>query len=272
MSAAARPPIAPIGWSIALHAALAGLLFIGLTLPRKEPPPSALPIEAVIMDQAVLSAAASRRSDDDRRRAEQAAELRRQQEAAALERRQEQARQEQLAAERQAEQQRRLEEERASKQKAQAAADERRKAAEEARRKAEREAEAKAAAQRRKSAEEARLKAERELALRARLAEEEQRTSGALQGLKAQYVAAIQAHVERRWFKPPGTRAGVSCTVHVTQIPGGEVIGVRFGSCNGGEVLRQSIETAVRNASPLPTPPDSSLFEREVRLVFTPEE
>ncbi|TAK55135.1 MAG: protein TolA, partial [Gammaproteobacteria bacterium] len=86
------------------------------------------------------------------------------------------------------------------------------------------------------------------------------------------YVAAIQAHVERRWFRPPGIRPGTNCTVHVLQIPGGEVVGLRFGECAGGEALRRSIETAVQNASPLPAPPEPALFEREIRLVFTPEE
>jgi hypothetical protein len=47
---------------------------------------------------------------------------------------------------------------------------------------------------------------------------------------------------------------------------------MRFGACNGGEAMRRSIETAVRNASPLPAPPEPGLFEREVRLVFTPKE
>jgi hypothetical protein len=55
------------------------------------------------------------------------------------------------------------------------------------------------------------------------------------------------------------------------QIPGGEVVGTRFGACNVGEAMRQAIENAVRNASPLPAPPEPGLFEREVRLIFTPK-
>jgi colicin import membrane protein len=47
---------------------------------------------------------------------------------------------------------------------------------------------------------------------------------------------------------------------------------MRFGRCNGNAAVRQSIETAVRNASPLPPPPEPALFEREVELVFTPKE
>ncbi len=85
-------------------------------------------------------------------------------------------------------------------------------------------------------------------------------------------MRAIQAHVEKRWYEPPGIAQGLSCTIYVMQIPGGEVVGMRFGSCNGGAAVRQSIETAVRNSSPLPAPPEPALFEREVELVFTPKE
>jgi len=260
MSVATRPAIAPFGWSVALHVAIAGLLLVSFVLPEDELPQQALPIDAVIVNQAVLDAAANLHKEDDRKRERQAADERRQEQAARLER-EEKERLVQVEADRVA-----------TEKKAQAAAEARRKAEDEAKLKAEQQAKAKAAAAQKKKAEEARLKAERESDLRARLAEEEERTGAAFQGLKAQYIAAIQAHVERRWFKPPGTPAGASCIAVVTQIPGGEVVGVRFGTCGGGEALRQSIETAIRNASPLPPPPQSSLFEREVRLVFRPQE
>jgi colicin import membrane protein len=58
----------------------------------------------------------------------------------------------------------------------------------------------------------------------------------------------------------------------VTQVPGGEVVGVRVGECNGDESVRASIEAAVLKASPLPEPPDPSLFERNLRLEFKPDE
>ena len=112
----------------------------------------------------------------------------------------------------------------------------------------------------------------REAELRSRLADEETRTGAGFQSLKASWVRAIQAHVEQRWYEPPGLAQGLSCTIVVTQIPGGEVVGTQFGSCNGNAAVRQSIETAVRNASPLPPPPEAALFEREVELVFTPRE
>ena len=256
MSVAIRPTLAPFGWSIALHAAIAGLLLVGLVLPEDDLPPQGLQIEAVIVNQAVLQAAASLRREDDRRQEKNAVLQRKEQERLA-----------QLENEKQAEEQRQLEAEDAEQQKAQAAAEASRKA-EAAKLRTEQQARAKAATDQKRKAEEARLKAERESDLRARLAEEEERTGAAFKGLKAQYIAIIQAHVERRWFKPPGTPAGATCMAFVTQIPGGEVVGVRFGACGGGEAFRQSIENAIRNASPLPTPPQPELFDREVTLAF----
>jgi colicin import membrane protein len=260
MSAAVRPVIAPAGWSVALHLALAGLLFVGITLPQPEAPPEILPIDAVVVDQAVIQAASRQRREVERRQAEE----RRREEAEAEARREEAGRVERAEAERLAEEKRRLEAEQAAQAKARADAD--------AKRRAEQQAQAKAATERKRAADEARLRAEREAELREKLAEEERRTGAAFQGLKAQYIRAIQAHVEQRWFEPPGIGQGASCTVQVMQIPGGEVVGMRFGACNGGEAMRRSIETAVRNASPLPPPPEPGLFEREVRLVFTPKE
>lgn len=260
MSAATRPGIAPIGWSIALHAVIAGFLYLGLTLPRQEVQLMPLPIEAVVVDQAVIQAATRQRREDDRQQAQE-----RQREKA---RQAEAERQEQEATRRRTEEEQRV----AAEQKARADAEARRKAEADARRKSEQQAAAKAEADKKRAAQDARLRQEREADLRARLAAEEERTSAGFQSLKARYVQAIQAHVEQRWFEPPGTGPGLSCTVFVSQIPGGEVVGMRFGPCNGGAAVRQSIETAVRNASPLPTPPEPALFEREVQLIFTPKE
>ncbi len=254
MKADTRAPIAPIGWSIALHAVLAGLLYLGLTLPRQEPQEILLPIDAFVVDDAVLDAGGRTRSDDARGAVEQ------------------KKREEVLVEEKRQVEQQHLEAEQATEKKAKAEAESKLKAEADAQRKAEQEAKARVAAEKKRSDQEARLRNEREEDLRARLADEETRTSAGFQGLKASYVRAIQAHVEQRWFEPPGVTQGLSCTIYVMQIPGGEVVGMRFGSCNGGAAVRQSIETAVRNASPLPVPPEPSLFEREVELIFTPKE
>jgi colicin import membrane protein len=264
MSSTMRPPIAPVGWSIALHAVLAALLIFGLSLPKRDEQPVILPIDAVVVDDAVLQAAGRKREDEQRAEVEA-------RERAAAEAEQERLEQERLEQEQEkqrAEEQAKTEAE----QKAKAAAEAKAKAEAKAEADAKRKADEKAATEKKRAAQEKRDRDSREADLRAKLAEEETRTSAGFQSLKASYVRAIQVHVEQRWYEPPGVAAGLSCTIYVTQIPGGEVTGMRFGTCNGNAAVRQSIETAVRNASPLPAPPEPSLFEREVELVFTPKE
>ncbi len=262
MNGTLRTPIAPVGWSIALHAVLAGLLFFGLTLREPEPDVILLPIDAVVVDDAVLQAAGQRRREDEKRTpcarsrrlprprcsGSKTSDSARSRSGSSRSRRPRAEEAARLAAERKT------------------------RSDAEAKRKAEKEAEAKAAADKSRETQQKRERDAREADLRASLADEETRTSAGFQSLKASYVRAIQAHVEQRWFEPPGVTQGLSCTIFVTQIPGGEVVGMRFGTCNGGAAVRQSIETAVRNASPLPAPPEPQLFEREVGLVFTPKE
>ncbi|MFZ5513158.1 MAG: cell envelope integrity protein TolA, partial [Pseudomonadota bacterium] len=128
------------------------------------------------------------------------------------------------------------------------------------------------AAARQKAEAEQRRKAE----LAAQLAAEEAAAVSAANarrqaGLRDQYIAAIKAKVERNWLKPPSSLPGMSCTVHVIQMPGGMVMDVRLDRCTGDELFKRSVINAVEKASPLPAPPDPSLFERELVFTFKPE-
>jgi colicin import membrane protein len=127
------------------------------------------------------------------------------------------------------------------------------------------------ATEKRRKDEEARAQAQREQELRESMALEEQRMVAENAGLLAQYKALIQQKVMRNWNRPPDAEAGINCEVFASQIPGGEVVGVRIGRCNGNDTVRRSIETAVYRASPLPGPPDASLFERNLVFDFIPE-
>ncbi len=71
---------------------------------------------------------------------------------------------------------------------------------------------------------------------------------------------------------PPGAVAGVECVVNVRQLPGGEVVGASIGQCNGDDAVKRSIEAAVFKASPLPEPEDPTLFDRNLRITFKPEQ
>ena len=111
----------------------------------------------------------------------------------------------------------------------------------------------------------------RESDLARQLAQEEHREGAARSGLLEQYITEIQARIERAWNRPPSAKAGLTCTVFVSQVPGGTVTNVRLGDCNGDAAVQQSIILAVHRASPLPMPADPSLFERNLRLVFAPQ-
>ncbi len=137
------------------------------------------------------------------------------------------------------------------------------------------EAEAEAAAERRaaeQAAAEAKLRAAREADLQRQLAAEENANRARAAGQGASWAAAIRARIEGAWNRPDSARAGLDCTVVVNQLPGGEVTGVRITACNGDEAVRQSIEAAVYRASPLPEPPDPTLFERTIEVRFRPHD
>lgn len=123
-----------------------------------------------------------------------------------------------------------------------------------------------------RAAADARVRAEREADLRRQLAAEENAQRAQASGAGAAWAAAIQARIQRAWIRPDSARAGLDCTVNVTQVPGGEVVAVKINGCNGDETVRQSIEAAVYRASPLPEPPDPALFERNIEVRFKPNE
>lgn len=152
-------------------------------------------------------------------------------------------------------------------------------AAEQERAEAERraaEAERLRAEEAKRKAEEAQRKQQAEAALREQLALEQAALNQERQRLRerylAQYAAQIQAVVQRNWIRPAGTPKGVKCSVRVEQIPGGEVVSAELASSCGSVALDRSVTEAVYRSSPLPTPPDPSLFERELNFVFEPED
>jgi len=88
----------------------------------------------------------------------------------------------------------------------------------------------------------------------------------------AQYQEQIRARIERAWIRPASARTGLRCEVRITQVPGGEVVGVKVGTCNGDDSVRQSIEAAAYRASPLPLPADPALFDRNLVVTFRPQD
>ncbi len=280
-----------IGVSLFVHLVAIGLLVMNFERtpePRHAAAtPEVEPIQAAVAERAAVEAELEKLRAEERRQreAEEARKRRIEQEARAarearereqkrlaeLKRQQEAEKKKQTEAERQrkaaaevekkrlAEEKRRQEE--AARQKAEAEKrqlEAKRKAEEEARRKAEAEAETK------RKAEQA-LK-EQMAAEEARLAAERQRE---LQSLLARYIGDITAKVQRRWIRPAGV-PDLTCKVLVRQTPVGDVVDVQILQSSGNPLFDRSVESAVRMASPLPSPPHPDLFEREIEFTFKP--
>lgn len=290
--------VGSLGLSVVLHALVVALLTVSFAFsgpPAAAPP--AVSIKAQVVDETQIlaemarldlqeqaeerqrrqeaetarteAAAEQKRLEDLREQREQAEQERQQQAKLEQQRRDEQARktQQRKEAEARAARERQEQEKR---EKARLAELEKKRQAEEQRLARIKEEQRKAEEQRRKE-EAARARAQREQELRESLALEEQRMQAENAGLLAQYKALIQQKVMRNWNRPPEAGPGINCEVFASQIPGGEVVGVRIGRCNADDVVRRSIETAVYRASPLPPPPDPSLFERNLVFDFKPE-
>lgn len=280
----------PLVGAAGLHLALLALLGLAALRWTSSQPPVGLAIEGYVVDPPVASAVQPRPREappvsvpppEDTPRpvpeppvqpappspaeeavaAERAAQAERDRQLAEAQAARE--REAQRAAEQAAEERRRADEA-AAKRKAEEEEEARRKReAEEARRKAEEQAQAER---------EARVRAEREADLQRRLAAEEEAEAFARSGVLDEYRALLVQTIERNWIRPPSARAGLQCTLYVTQAPGGTVIDVKLGSCNGDQAVRESIANAVFRASPLPPPSDPRAFERRLEIVFKPTE
>jgi len=278
-----RGPVAAdrsVLWSLGGHGLLLVLVLLGgFSLPH-DPPPTQLAIKATVVESPTNRRPRTSPAPLPRPRAEpapevqvepqpepkpepepkpdpaiaqrQAEQLKLEKDKAAAQAKRDEAQREKLKAEQAAEKQR---QEKAAAERARAEA-EKQKAARE-----------KADAERRKAAEEA---AAREFDRQ--LEEEERLLAATDSGALADYVAVIRQKVERNWVRPPGAKPGLECEVLVTQIPGGQVTAVQMGRCNADDAVRRSIEAAVLRASPLPPPDDATLFERNLRFTFKPEQ
>jgi colicin import membrane protein len=182
---------------------------------------------------------------------------------------QERAAQEKHVAEEQAAQQQREQAERAAADKAAAAKAETERAAAAAAAKIEADRKAQALAQQHKLEQE---RVQREADLRSQMASEEHLNAVQSSPAKAEYLSLITARINRAWIRPPSARSGVKCSVHITQIPGGDITHVVVAGCNGDESVRQSVETAAYRASPLPAPSDPALFDPNIDVTFAPDE
>lgn len=99
-----------------------------------------------------------------------------------------------------------------------------------------------------------------------RLAQEKQelakRLEQAQRGLHEKYVGLIQSHVRRQIIEPPNLQGNPTVEFDVVLIPGGEVLSVKLRRSSGVPAYDAAVERAILKASPLPLPPDPTLFQQ----------
>jgi colicin import membrane protein len=218
-------------------------------VPERKPEPEVAPKpDPAALEREALSEAKAKA--DARARADATAERRREEQAQATEKKARDAAALAQQKRAQADEQRKLEETR----KAEAAAAKQQQAAQE------------------QAARDARVKAAQQAELRQALENEEAGEALARSGVVDEYRTLLIQTIERNWNRPPSARAGLECTLYVTQATGGTVLDVKIGACNGDQAVRESVANAVYRSSPLPAPRDARAFERRLVIVFKPTE
>ena len=93
-----------------------------------------------------------------------------------------------------------------------------------------------------------------------------------LLSLKETYISSIAAKVKDNWRTPARISELAQCDLDITQSPGGSVTSVKVVNCNqyASEQFKNAAEKAVYRSEPLPAPPVSELFERNIKFVFKP--
>lgn len=97
--------------------------------------------------------------------------------------------------------------------------------------------------------------------------------SAKVAGFVGIYTRQIQARIERLWRRPrspvsANSEESFQCEVQIVQDGRGNVQEILLPHCNESTAWRQSLVIAIQSASPLPAPPDASVFNRSIALNF----
>jgi colicin import membrane protein len=287
-----------IGMSVVLHGSLITLLALGWWHFRQTVPAPSLPINATVVDARTLKGVGTASTPSPRPKAPPQAQPQQppptpvegpppptpdevaMREQAAKEEAEHEAQAEKAEQAREA--QRKAAEAAAAEQAAEAQEAEEAQAAAQAKKLAAAQKAAAKLAAKKKLAEERKLAEEKKLAAQQAAAERaarvadlqqslrEDERSTAASGALASWQSVITSRIQNAWIRPPTAQPGIKCVLNVGLVPGGSVTSVSIGDCNGDDAVRQSIQTAVYNAAPLPPPPDGIPFPRQLIITFQP--
>ncbi|MDO8788980.1 MAG: energy transducer TonB [Sulfuritalea sp.] len=86
----------------------------------------------------------------------------------------------------------------------------------------------------------------------------------------AAYLASIRGKIRGNIVLPPEIKGNPEAEFDITQLPSGEILTVRLKRSSGHAALDAAIERAILKSSPLPKPPSTDLFSRELGLRYRP--
>lgn len=94
--------------------------------------------------------------------------------------------------------------------------------------------------------------------------------------LFGRYTGQIDSRIRRAWRRPRSPvemssdqpDAMFHCSTRIVQDSGGNVTEIELMDCNGTSEWRLSLVRAIQRASPLPSPPDPSVFTNVLALSF----
>jgi colicin import membrane protein len=88
----------------------------------------------------------------------------------------------------------------------------------------------------------------------------------------ADYLGKIRGKIRGNIVLPPDVKGNPEAVFDVTQLPSGEILGVKLKKSSGSAALDAAIERAILKSSPLPKPDKPELFNRSLELKFRPLE
>jgi len=86
----------------------------------------------------------------------------------------------------------------------------------------------------------------------------------------ADYMGKIRGKIRGNIVLPPDLKGNPEAVFDVTQLPSGEIMGVKLRKSSGHAALDAAIERAILKSSPLPKPDKAELFNRSLELKFRP--
>lgn len=84
------------------------------------------------------------------------------------------------------------------------------------------------------------------------------------------WLARIRGKIRGNIVLPPEIKGNPEAIFDVTQLPSGEILGVRLKKSSGIPALDAAIERAILKSSPLPKPEQGELFQRSLDLRYRP--